>query len=53
MTALRLAMAWALFWAGDALSRLPRYPYAIYHRLMVWSNNLQKTGERGPWKDVK
>jgi hypothetical protein len=48
----RLAMSWALYGLGHAVSRLPRYPYTLYNRLMIWSSDLQ-TGERGPWRNVQ
>ncbi len=51
-TTFRIASSWVLFGLGHAVSRLPRYPYVIYNRLMIWSSNLQ-TGEHGPWKTMR
>lgn len=56
--ALGWVVAWALYWAGDAASRLmgnterrsDRVVYRVYHALMVWSMDVQGwSGANGPW----
>jgi hypothetical protein len=44
------AAAWALYYAGDAVSRLPDWMrwYRLYNWLMVTSGDIQGDGS-GPW----
>ena len=56
--ALGWCVAWTLYWAGDAASRLmgdterrsDRVVYRVYSTLMVWSMDVQDwSGANGPW----
>jgi hypothetical protein len=50
-------ISWALFWSGDAVSRVMNlaepfgHLYPIYNRLMLWSDRIQGEGP-GPWTTV-
>lgn len=60
---MRSILAWALYWAGDLVSRLDPFPdrdglwfelhyhliYLPYQRLMGWSVRVQGDGA-GPWQ---
>jgi hypothetical protein len=48
---LRIALAWVLYGLGDAVSRMPRYPYSVYRWLMLTSCDLQGPSGRGPWSE--
>lgn len=55
---MRVALAWALYWAGDAVSRLMLRAdflrlYPLYNRLMILSSEVQGASDRGPWSAVK
>lgn len=53
----RVALSWAAYWTGDAVSRaMDRYGritpllYPIYNRLMLWAVDLQGDDPDGPWE---
>ena len=50
--AIRYAVAWLLYWLGDAVERIfvrRGLFYPAYNRLMTWSLDVQGDGP-GPWE---
>lgn len=53
---MRWLLSWALYWAGDAVSKpMLAYDwdwlYQPYNALMTWSVDIQGNG-RGPWEKI-
>jgi len=46
-------LAWALYYLGDLISRIPNFNYTVYKNLMIWSSDVQEwSGLKSPWKKV-
>lgn len=51
---MKILLSWTCYWAGDLVSRsgVDRWwwGYQTYHRLMCWSDDLQRGNLSGPWR---